>query len=286
MVPRSLSRRTERNIVGIAAAGALLTALAVASDLWIRTFWGRHPMLTSLVANLVVVVISVAVINELIEARNRRRWSLLAQSVLFALVQSARWTWTAMLEVLELGAVQSGALESLLEGARVALDHTRVSTATSELLADSERRQRLQRTMERLSRHASEVIAARAGVMVGAAPYASLLDRHVELQARLEWVSSVLAHREPTPDRSWSSQALTLSSVATEAADSVDENWLHDMIVAITVLATRLDYESRELALSLAPNDWWNERTREIMQTAGSARMPAPPPTAGRGGLA
>ncbi len=280
MPSRSPNRRAERHIVGIAAAGALLTALAVASDLWIRTFWARHPMLTSLVANLVVVVISVAVINELIEARNRRRWSLLAQSVLFALVQSARWTWTAMLEVLELGTVQSGALESLLEGASVALDHARVSAAATELLADSERRQRLQRTMERLSKHANEVIAARASIMVGAAPYASLLDRHVELQARLEWVSSVLAHREPTPDRSWSFQALTLSSVATEAADSVDEDWLHDMIVAITVLATRLDYESRELALALAPNDWWNERTREIMETAGTARVPARPPAA------
>src|SRR5437016_3489490 len=100
MLPRSSSRRTERHILIIAFAGAVLTALAVASDLWIRTFWSRHPMLTSLAANLVVVVISVAVINELLEARNRRRWSLLAQSVLFALVQSARWTWTTMLDVL------------------------------------------------------------------------------------------------------------------------------------------------------------------------------------------
>ncbi len=271
-------RPTERHIVAIAVAGALLTALAVASDLWIRTFWSRHPMLTSLVANLVVVVISVAVINELIEARNRRRWNLLAQSVLFALVQSARWTWTTMIDVLGLGEVRSGAMESILEGARLALDAERVSAAASELLGDAERRQRLQRTMERLSRHANDVIAARAGLMVGAAPYASLLDRHVELQARLDWVSSVLAHREPAPDRSWSTQALTLSNVATEEADSVDETWLHDMVVAITVLATRLDYESREVALSLASNDWWNERTREIMASAGPARVPATPP--------
>jgi hypothetical protein len=279
---RFLVRRTERHIAGIAVAGTALIALAVVSDVAIRRFWSSHPMLTSLVANLVVVAISVAVINELIEARSRRRWSLLAQSVLFALVQSARWTWTTMLEVLELGEVQSGAMASILEGARVALDAGRVSAAATELLADAERRQRLQRVMERLSQHAREVIAARAGVMVGAAPYANLLDRHVELQARLEWVSSVLAHREPTPDRSWSMQALTLSSVATEEADSVDDSWLHDMIVAITVLAARLDYESRELALSLASNDWWNSRTQEIMASAGPARTPAPPPIAPR----
>ena len=37
--------------------------------------------------------------------------------------------------------------------------------------------------------------------MVGAAPYAELLDRHVELQGMLEWLSSVLAHNEPAPDR-------------------------------------------------------------------------------------
>jgi hypothetical protein len=275
-------RHTERHIAAIALAGAVLTALAVGSDFVIGSFWSRHAMLTSLLASLLVVVISVAVINELIEARDRRRWSLLAQSVLFALVQSARWTWTTMLEVLDLAEVQSGAMSSILEGARVALDAARVSVAATELLADAERRQRLQRTMERLSRHASEVIAARASVMVGAAPYAHLLDRHVELQGRLDWVSSVLAHREPAHDRSWSNQQLTLSSVATEEADSVDETWLHDMIVAITVLAARLDYESRELALSLASSDWWDARTREIMESAGAPRTPAPPPVAPR----
>ncbi len=275
-------QRGERHILAIAVLGTLLSALAVSSDFVIGSFWSKHAMLTSLLASLLVVVISVAIVNELLEARNRRRWNLLAQSVLFALVQSARWTWTTMLEVLELAEVRSGAMTAILEGARVALDAGRVSGAATELLADAERRQRLQRTMERLSQHASEVIAARASVMVGAAPYANLLARHVELQGRLEWVSSVLAHREPMPDRSWSTQQLTMSSVATEEADSVDDSWLHDMIVATTVLAARLDYESRELALSLASNDWWNERTREIMASAGPPRTPAPPPVAPR----
>ncbi len=36
------------------------------------------------------------------------------------------------------------------------------------------------------------------------------------------------------------------------------------MIVAITVLATQLDYESREMAMSLAPVDWWTERMKAL----------------------
>ncbi len=259
------ARPRERHAVRIAVPGVVLIAVALASDFAAGSFWARHAMLTSLLASLIVVAVSVAVVNELIEARNRRRWNLLAQSVLFALVQSARWTWTTMLEVLRLAEVQSGARESLLAGANVALDTARVSAATTELLADAERRQRLQRTMERLSEHTSQIIAVRAGVMVDAAPYAGLLDRHVELQVRLEWISSVLAHHEPAPDRTWSRQQLTLSSVATEQADSFDEGWMHDMIVSITVLAARLDHESRELAFSLASNEWWSGRTAEII---------------------
>jgi hypothetical protein len=258
-------RPSGRHTARIAIPGLALIAVAIASDFVVRSFWVRHAMLTSLLASLIVVVISVAVINELIEARNRRRWHLLAQSVLFALVQSARWTWTTMLEVLHLNEVQTGALEALRAGAQVDLDVGQLSAAVTDLLADDQRRQRFQRTVERLSEHAGQVIAARAGVMVGAAPYAGLLDRHVELQGRLEWVSSVLAHREPAPDRTWSRQQLTLSSVATEQADSFDDQWMRDMIVAITVLAARLDSESRELAFSLVSNDWWNERTREIV---------------------
>jgi hypothetical protein len=272
MATGAAGRRRERHAALIAVPAVVLVAAAVGSDFVIGSFWARHAMLTSLLASLIVVAISVAVINELIEARNRRRWNLLAQSVLFALVQSARWTWTTMLEVLGLGEVQSGAMESVLAGARVALDPERVSAAAAELLADAERRQRLQRTMERLSEHANQVIAARAGVMVGAAPYAGLLDRHVELQGRLEWASSVLAHREPAPDRSWSRQALTLSSVATEQADSFDDAWMRDMVVATTVLAAQLDGESRELAFSLASNEWWDERTQEIVGRPASPR--------------
>lgn len=267
MASDGIEGRAERRIVVLGAAGVLLIAVAVTSDFVFGSFWASHTMLTSLLAGLLVVVISVAVINEVLARRDRRRWSLLAQSVLFALVQSARLTWTALVEVLGLTEVRSGAIESLLEGAEVALDRQRVSAATRELLSDPERRQVLQRTVERLSEHASEVIANWATVMVGAAPYARVLDRHVELQGRLEWLSSVLAHNEPSPDRGARSRRMTMASIATEQADRLDDDWVHDMVVSITILATRLDYDSRELAFSLVPADWWQERTQALAES-------------------
>jgi hypothetical protein len=251
------ARRAPAAVVG--AASVALIAAAIASDFVIGSFWAKHAMLTSLVASLLIVVISVAVVNELIERRERRRWSLLAQSVMFALVQSARLTWTTLVEVLRLTEVHSGSVESLLERARVALDRARVRGH-----ARAAGRPRAPAAAPAGTRapqhHASEVIANWATVLVGAAPYAALLDRHVELQGRLEWLSSVLAHREPAPDSGMVSRRMTLSSIAAEQADQFDDDWIHDMVVSITALATRLDYDSRELAFSLVAADWWIER--------------------------
>jgi hypothetical protein len=266
----------DRRLALTAAVGLALILAAAVSDFLVGSFWARHTLLTSLLANLLVVAVTVIVVNEVVERRNRRRWSLLAQSVLFALIQSARATWTAMLEVLELGEVESGAVSSLLSAAEVARDSARVSQATSELLEDEERRARLQRMCVALSEHASDVIAKWAPVMVSAQPYAEVLDRHVELAGRLEWLSSVLVHNEPPEDQSRRERNLTRSNVASEHAEEFgNDEWLHDQILAVIRLATELDYESREHAFSLVPLSWWAERT------AGLAGNESPPDTPG-----
>lgn len=248
-----------------AIAGAALFALALASDFVIGSFWARHAMFTSLLANLLVVVITVAVVNEALQRRDRRRWSLLAQSALFDLVQSARVTWTTMIELLGLAEVESGTVASLVSAAQIALDQPRVSAAVRQLLAAPERRRRLQSAIEKLEDYAGGVIATWASVLVGAAPYAGVLDRHVELQSRLAWLGSVMDHNEPPPDQQGSRRRLTRASVASERAESFDDDWIHDMVLAITVLATRLDYESRDLAFSLVSPEWWLDRTRDLI---------------------
>jgi hypothetical protein len=262
----------ERRLVLAAGAGLALILAAGASDFFAGSFWERHALLGSLTANLLVVAVTVIVINEVIDRRNQRRWNLLAQNVLFELLQAARATWTGLVEVLELAEVQTGHPGSMERVAEVARDASRTSAAIRRLLADDEGRARLQRLCLVLSNHASDVIAKWAPVMVSAGPYAEVLDRHVELAGRLEWLSDVLVHREAPEGLSRQEQTLSRSSVATEHAEELgNDEWLHDQILAVMKLAVDLDYEAREHAYAIVPLSWWAERT------AGLAGNESPP---------
>jgi hypothetical protein len=265
----------DRRLALTAAGGLALIVAAALSDFITGSFWEHHALLTSLLANVLVLGVTLIVVNEVLERRDQRRWNLLAQSVLFALLQTARATWTGLVELLRLVEVQSGALENLASAAEVARDSERVSAAVRELLADAEQRARLQRVCVSLSAHASDVIARWAPVMVAGGAYAEVLDRHVELEVRLEWLSNVLVHNDPPPGQSRRDVRLTRSNIATEHAEELgNDDWLHDQILAVIRLATDLDRQSREHAYSLVPAGWWSERTADL---TGSDAPPAQP---------
>jgi hypothetical protein len=109
MARRDLSARNPGSAGGyvrqtriVAGLAMLVLVAAIVSDRLANGFWTRHVLLTSLVSSLVVVGLSVAVVNEALERRQLRRWSVLAQYVLFELVRTARLTWTALMEALGL----------------------------------------------------------------------------------------------------------------------------------------------------------------------------------------
>ena len=73
-----------------AAILAILLLVAVAgSDFVVAGFWVSHPMVTAIVSALVVVLLSVAVIEVVLNRRGERRWRVLAQS---ALIEPAAWS--------------------------------------------------------------------------------------------------------------------------------------------------------------------------------------------------
>ena len=257
---------TQRRLLLAGGAGLVLLLAAGSSDFVLGSFWERHALVSSLLSSILVLAVTVVVVNEVVERRDQRRWNLLAQNVLFALIQAARATWTGMVEVLEQTEVQTGSVESLLETAGLARDSARVSKAADELLASEERRELLQRATTALSSHYAEVIAKWAPVMVNVRAYAAVLDRHVELAGRLAWLSGVLTYNEPLDGQTGRDRTLNRSSVAAEHAEELGtDQWLREMIISVITLATELDYESREQAYSIVPTSWWSERTAGLV---------------------
>ena len=229
---------------------------AIAWDLANDGFWSRHALFTSLVASLIVVAVTAAVLNEVLERRQRERWSVLAQYALFDFVRTARLVWTGLLELA--GLVPDGELDdgALAAGSEAVRDTPRLAAAMDEMLASADRREQLHRLIAGLLGHGQEVLGRWADVMVNSGTYAEIVDRHVELYSRLYWWGSVLDESEPLEEH-LSRPRLSRISPATQAVGPVEDEWLRDNLVAIAQLAESLDRDSFELALRIVPLDWW-----------------------------
>jgi hypothetical protein len=241
----------------IAAVSLLVLFGAIAWDLANDGFWSRHALFTSLVASSIVVAVTAAVLNEVLERRQRERWSVLAQYALFDLVRTARLVWGGLLELA--GLVPEGELEdgALAAGSEAVRDTPRLAAAMDEMLASAERREQLHRLISGLFGEGQEVLGRWADVMVNSGTYAEIVDRHVELYSRLYWWGSVLDEWDPLEEH-LSRPRLSRVSPATQASvGPVEDEWLRDNLVAIAQLAESLDRGSFELALRIVPLDWW-----------------------------
>ncbi|HEY3944279.1 MAG TPA: hypothetical protein VGL78_03545 [Solirubrobacteraceae bacterium] len=237
----------------------LLLSGAIVWDLADDGFWSRHALFTSLVASFVVVAVTAAVLNEVLERRQRQRWSVLAQYALFDLVRTARLVWTSLHELA--GLVPDDELEdgALAAGSEVVRDTPRLAAAMDEMLANDHSREQLHRLIARLLEHGQEVLGRWADVMVNSGTYAEIVDRHVELYSRLYWWGSVLDESEPLEEH-LSRPRLSRVSLATQSVGPVEDEWLRDNLVAIAQLAESLDRGSLELAMRIVPLDWWVTR--------------------------
>ena len=113
----------------LAVFAVLVLMGAVVSDALEGSFWTRHALLASLVGSVIVVLLSVAVINEVVERRRRRRWSVLAQYVMFELVRNARMIWSGVLDLAGLTVVDGRRRDSVEESRRAARDTPRLTEA-------------------------------------------------------------------------------------------------------------------------------------------------------------
>jgi len=203
-------------------------------------------------------MLSVAVINEVIERRRRQRWRVLAQYVMLELVRNARLIWTGVLERANLLAPDTVRPGSIDASARLVRDTPRLADALREVVADEDRLHGLHEEISLLAAHTDQVLGRWAGVMLGADGYTEVIDRHVELASDISWLESLLDNSDPPDDRR--RQRRARSSPAVQIEGEISGEQLADRVVVITQLAEELDRATLELAMRIVPLSWWRER--------------------------
>jgi hypothetical protein len=251
--------------------GILAIAGAAASDFVFGSFWSSHAMLTSLVASLIVLAVTVAIVSEVAERRARRRWAVLGQYVLFELVRTVRATWIGVVELSGLGTVDASSREGLQAGARHVLDSERLSRAVTTAVAAPQHRNELSELVSAIGAQSRSLIADWAPLMVDAGPYGPLFDRHVELHSLMSWIVETL---DPGASSRWlpsSHDVLARSSVASEYTAVRDDPWLCAQLVNAAQLAVELDFESVTLGFKLVSLASWTARLSNVGSVSGVA---------------
>lgn len=275
------SRSVDAYLCGTRALAAIaLLALVggVVSDALEERFWADHALLAGLVASVIVVMLTVALVNEALERRSRQRWSVLAQYVMLQLVRDARLVWTGVADLAGLMMPDSyatagdarTAATSIDAGSRAVRDTERLTAALGELVADPDKRKRLHDKVTTFVEHNDAVLGRWAAVMLNADVYAEVIDRHVELAGDLAWLSGLLGFEFAADD----GRARTgCSHPAALIEGPLDDERLVGRMAAITQLAEQLDRGTLAVALRIVPLDWWRE---QLGATATIPLDPAP----------
>jgi hypothetical protein len=267
MSPRSAGPRRSKSVESylrqtrVGAALALLAlAAAIASEQFAEHLWVRHPLLAGLASSAIVVMLSVAVVNEVLEIGRRRRWRVLAQYVMLELVRDARMVWTAVVELVGLMPADANPSAAIDAAALVVRDTPRLAKAVHGLLIDADRRRVLRDQVARVVVHNDEVLGRWAAVMLNADAYAEVVDRHVELASGLAWLGSLLDQSSEPSDGDQLRWHRARSNPAVQITGGMDDDRLAQRIVAITQLAEQLDRGTLDLAVKIVPVAWWEAR--------------------------
>jgi hypothetical protein len=215
-------RRGGENIAGMDLTSITSTRLAAAlslialsfisvSDFLLTNFWDRNAMVTSVVADILVLIVGVAVVNEFLAARSRRRWRRVADYSLTELSSSCRNVWVNLAEAIGVGHRDEVSREELRALVQSPPDRDRgLDELAHRFAADRDAPKRLKPVIEGVARTTRAVLTSWAPVLIET-PYSGALSRYVELQMLLGALDIVLfeevegkrASYEGTGDPEW-----------------------------------------------------------------------------------
>jgi len=242
----------------LAAIALLALAVGIVSDAVGGTFWARHALVAGLVSSVIIVMLTVAVVNVVLERRRRERWSVLAQFVMLELVRNARLIWTGVLAQVGLLPPDTTRPDEVDTNGRIVRDTPRLTAAVREAIAHDSVRHGLHDEIALLAAHTAETLGRWAAVMLNADVYAEVIDRHVELASDISWLVDLLDTADPPDDHHRRRRARSSPAVQIEGGIAGEE--LAKRIVVIAQLAEELDRATLDLAMRIVPVEWWRVR--------------------------
>ncbi len=238
----------------VAAAAAIVLVLAACiSDFTIGSFWDRHALFTDIVSTILVALVSLTVVQVVLEQRSEQRWRLLAQYGLFELADNANVTWLTLLKKLNV----PGAADLQAEEVHTILDSPDavqgIRTSLTDSLGDPLRREAMLKVVDGLTIRNHALITRWNVVMTGSTTYVGLFDRHVELFTRVNFLQYYLRRGTPIGLKYWTTPT------------SDPETMFLNTVLSVLHVAVELEVETWTRALSIANSAWWFQRNNELI---------------------
>jgi hypothetical protein len=231
-----------------ASAFVSLVALAVVtvSDFVITGFWDHNAMATSVLADILVLVVGVAVVNEFLTARARREWRLLSDYGLVELGEVARHTWVMLAQNIGVGKRESFTLAELRELVRSPEGETTIRELALAAAENEERRRSLRELVDELADDARARLGRWAPILLET-KLPKVITRFVRLQVRLTRLQTVLLEDAEGWRPSYEG--------------SGDTEWIASRVANIIELGSGLDLELLEVVEH--PDRWgWGPHAR------------------------
>jgi hypothetical protein len=216
-------------------ASAIVSIIALAivsvSDFVFTGFWDQNAMATSVLADLLVLVVGVAVVNEFLAARARREWRLLSDYGLVELGEIARHTWVMLAQQIGVGKRESLTLSELRDLVRSARGEETVRDLALAAATDDERRRSLHQLVSELADDARARLGRWAPMLLET-NLPRVVTRFVRLQVRLTRLQTVL----------WEDAQNWRPSYE----GSGDNEWIADRVANVIHLGSGIDLELLE----------------------------------------
>jgi hypothetical protein len=227
----------------VGASALLLIVAASVTDVTITHFWDRNAMLTGVLADVLVLLLGVAVINEWLDIRATERWRVVARYALVELVYASRSTWVRLCHALDLHEGRAATVNELAERVKAPGGAEMLQDRAAQVLADPVRRGQLRALVTELSDQTRDTVTSWAPVMITTGPSADAINRFTHMHGRLMRLRFVLQE--------------TIAGHQIPHIEIGDDRWAARRVATIVGLGARLNEHFRAEAFQLmAPEDW------------------------------